>query len=727
MNRGRRPYPSPTATRPVPAFVRDDNASTLAGGLNPDSPVVGLPGIGPKRAAALARRGIATAQDIILTLPSRYQDWRTRLRPIDLKPGTVAVVEGKLTGISERPMPGARWRWLATGWISDGAAGQVRVVWFNLPAYVRGRLPQGERVAAYGRVTTAPDGILEIVHPELRRLSEGTGRPLRAVYSLPEEVSQRLYSNLVSKVLDRVAPKFRGALPDELREAAGLPTFAQALIDLHCPSPNADLAALQSDRSEAHRALALDEMFAFQLALLIERVRKSRRAAAPLTGEPRLTPLFVERLPFELTRSQKNAFLEIGTDCAQPTQMNRLLMGDVGSGKTLVAFWAALRAIESGYQAVMMAPTELLAEQHHASFERLCGSLGVTAALLTGKVTGARRAALLRALGWGEISMLFGTQALIQEGVRTAQLGLCIIDEQHRFGVFERARVKTLGSRAHVLLMTATPIPRSFALMLFANLDLSTLDETPPGHTPAATSLFDEGELDAVDEIVRKELVRGNRAYYVLPLIEGEEEDVPSVEAMVKRLARGALRQFRVGSLHGRMPSVDKGRVMREFRDGVLDVLVSTTVVEVGIDVPEATAIVIMAAERYGLAQLHQLRGRVGRGAAPSRCFLVLSRDADEQARTRLRLLAESHRGAEVARADLEMRGPGDLLGARQSGALPLRFARFIGDYSVIEQSRKLAEQWFARDPELMTDASRGCRSAITRMLNQGFSLGDVG
>jgi ATP-dependent DNA helicase RecG len=408
--------------------------------------------------------------------------------------------------------------------------------------------------------------------------------------------------------------------------------------------------------------------------------------------------------------------------------MNRILIGDVGSGKTIVAFDALLHAVDSGWQAVMMAPTELLAEQHFRNFTRMCGPLGVTSALITGGLVGAERARILRALQRGDIAVAFGTHALFQREVRVGRLGLAIIDEQHRFGVFDRARLIALGSEANVLLMTATPIPRSLALTLLRNLKVSVLDELPPGRTPIATTLIEEENLAAADQLVREELERGNRAYYVLPQIEDEADEVApkSVTAAAKRLA-GVLGDHSIGVLHGRMRPAEKDRVMREFRDGTIDVLVATTVVEVGVDVPAAAIIVIAAAERYGLAQLHQLRGRVGRGDAPSRCCLVVSRGTRDPARERLAALTRSSSGNEVAELDLRTRGPGDLFGTRQAGSLPLRFAGFIRDLGLIERAGDLAEEWLKRDPGLATPPSANALREIEKLIALGFSLGDIG
>ena len=683
-----------------------------------------MPGIGPKRAAALGAREIVTAGDLIFHLPVRYQDWRERSSAKDLRPGNVVVVEGNLGKISERPMRGSRWRRLASGWL-EVSGRQIRVVWFNLPAYMRGYLPGGERVLVRGRVAAGADGGIEIVQPELHRLSDGEPKAIRPVYRLPSIVGQRLFASLVARALAEAGDSIRGAIPDEIR--GDVPTIREALTYLHDPPADADFVALANGDSRGHLALAFDELFAFELALSIERVRGARRVGIALDGSQSLGARMIEELPFALTGSQSRAIEEIGADLARPNQMNRMLMGDVGSGKTLVAFWAMIRAIECGHQAAMMAPTELLAEQHWRGFARICGRLNIRHALLTGSVTGAARSQILRGLLSGEIDAVFGTHALIQERVRMRGLALGVIDEQHRFGVFDRAKIKALGPKANLLMMTATPIPRSLAMSLFANLDVSFLDELPAGRTPITTEIHTEDDIARVHDSLRSEIEAGGRAYYVVPFIDGDEDEAKSVAATALRLKKGALRGARIGTMHGRMTAAEKDRAMREFRDGAIDVLVCTTVVEVGIDVPEATMIVVVAAERYGLAQLHQLRGRVGRGEKASRCCIVASSDADEAALERLRVMRECTTGAAVAEADLRLRGPGDLLGARQTGALPLKFVHLIRDHRTIERARKLTDEWIARDPSLASRESEGARAAVRKMLALGFSLGDVG
>ncbi|HKV54757.1 MAG TPA: ATP-dependent DNA helicase RecG [Candidatus Binataceae bacterium] len=705
-----------------PSAVAPGETGFGAGGW-PTADVATVAGVGPRRSAALRSRGINVLGDALAHLPYRYEDLRRRDQIATLRPGMTAVIEGTLQNVAQRPMRGMRWRRMATAFFKEASGKGIRVVWFNLHD---GHLPAGERLILSGRVSAGSDGTLEMIHPDIHRLKAGVPPAIRPIYGLPSDVPQRLFGSIVGHAVAQTRGVELGAIPLELRAEAHLPSILEALKYLHQPPADADIDKLQNGDTAAHRALAIDEMFAFQLGLARERLRSRVRTGALLNAAPRLSAELMATLPFIPTTSQIRAIDEIAADLAAPSQMNRILIGDVGSGKTLVAFNAVLRAIESGWQAAVMAPTELLAEQHFVNFNRICGRLGVTAALLTGKVGASERARLLRALQRGDIGVVFGTHALIQEGVAMRRLGVAIIDEQHRFGVFDRARLMALGSQANVLLMTATPIPRSLALTLFRSLNVSTLDEMPPGRAPIATEVFAEEALPGVDLLVQAELEAGRRAYYVVPLIDGEE-DPDSLTATAKRLGAGPLGRFSLGVLHGRMRPAEKDRIMREFRDGAVNVLVSTTVVEVGIDVPEASIIVVVAAERYGLAQLHQLRGRVGRGSVPSRCCLVVSSGVGQAALDRVEMLARTASGTEVAELDLKMRGPGDLFGARQTGALALRFADFIRDPSLIEQAGDMAEAWLARDPGLDSPASAGARAALARMMDFGFSLGDVG
>lgn len=706
----------------VATRVNPERISAPAGALQASLATVA--GIGPKRLGALRERGLNTFADALLHLPHRYDDLRRRDRIAELREGMSAVVEGTLHDFKTRAMRGMSWRRMTSATFIDAAGARLRVAWFNLRG--DGRMPVGEPLLIHGTVSAGAHGALEMLHPEVYRLTRETPPGLRPFYRLPPAVPQRLFASIVAQALVRARGAELGALPHELRAASGLPEFTAALAALHQPGVDTDPVALATHATPAHQAIALDEMFTFQLALACERARGRARSGARIAGDGRLAAAMVDALPFALTGAQARAMMEIAADLAAPPPMNRILIGDVGSGKTVVAFAAALRTVEAGWQAVMMAPTELLAEQHFLNFNRLCGRLGVTSALLTARLAGAERGRIRRALQRGEIAVAFGTHALFQEDVRVGRLGLAIIDEQHRFGVFDRARLVALGAEANVLLMTATPIPRSLALALLRNLDVSMLDEMPPGRTPVATRVFAEEELAQVDALARAALERGERVYYVLPLIDDEEPDAASVAAAARRL-ESSLGEFGIGVLHGRLRPAEKERVMREFRDGALRVLVATTVVEVGVDVPEATVMVVVAAEHYGLAQLHQLRGRVGRGAAAATCCLVVSRGTGDAARARLAALAETTEGSAVAELDLRTRGPGDLFGARQTGALPLRFGHFIRDLRLIERAGELAEEWLRRDPRLRTPASAQAAAAIGDLMALGFSLGDIG
>jgi ATP-dependent DNA helicase RecG len=681
-------------------------------------------GVGPKRLAALRDHGLVSFADALLHLPYRYEDLRCRDRIADLHEGMTAVIEGTLHDLKTRPMRGMSWRRMTTATLNDAAGTAIRIAWFNLRG--DGRMPLGEPLLIHGRVSAAERGVLEVLHPEVYRLKNSAPPALRPRYSLPPAIPQRLFGNIVAEAITRSKYEDLGAIPPELRRLIELPNFTTALAELHRPAIDADLGALETCSTAAHQALALDEMFVFQLALARERARGKRRAGAVIKSDDRLQAGLLAALPFELTTAQRRAIGEIDADLTAPSPMNRILIGDVGSGKTLVAFAAALRAVSAGWQAVMMAPTELLAEQHSRNFNRICGPLGVSSTLLTARLTRSERGRVLRALQRGDFPVAFGTHALFQDDVRIPRLGLAIIDEQHRFGVFDRARLLALGAETNVLLMTATPIPRSLALVLLRNLDVSILDESPPGRMPIATEVFAEEDLPEVDRLACDALERGERIYYVLPLIDGEEADSASVAAAAKRLECGFWR-FGVGVLHGRLRPAEKDRVMRQFRDGEVGVLVATTVIEVGVDVPEATVMIVIAAERYGLAQLHQLRGRVGRGNAASRCCLVVSRGTADAARARLDALAQTSSGSAVAELDLRTRGPGDLFGTRQTGALPLRFSHFIRDLRLIEQAGDLAEEWLRRDPRLESPASAKAVAAINDLMALGFSLSDVG
>jgi len=501
------------------------------------------------------------------------------------------------------------------------------------------------------------------------------------------------------------------------------PPFDASLRALHHPTEPTDLLP----DGAAWSRLAYDELLAGQVALALVRAHLRRPSGRATPGTGHLRQRLIESLPFSLTPSQVRAISEIISDLAKPERMLRLLQGDVGSGKTVVALLAAAAVVEAGRQAAVMAPTELLAEQHYATCRRLCKSIDIRAELLCGTQPASHRRRVLLWLARGEPGIVFGTQALIQRKVEIPRLGLGLIDEQHRFGVFDRVRLQALGPRADMLLLSATPIPRSLARVLLSNLEVSILEERPAGRPPVTTHLVEQGELAAVWRKVRDEVARGNRAYCILPLIESDDQQELAVTTAAAELRERALAGLRVGVMHGRLAAEEKDRVMRQFRDGKLQVLVSTTVIEVGIDVPEATVMVIMGAQRYGLAQLHQLRGRIGRGTQPGDCYLVVNGSANGAVRNKLKVLVDKTSGADIAQADLELRGPGDLFGARQAGPLPLRFAHWMKDFDTIVRLRDLARAWLRRDPQLNTSASRGARAVLAHLLEAGASAASVG
>jgi ATP-dependent DNA helicase RecG len=682
--------------------------------LRLDSKLLAVPGIGPKRAQMLAARELLSVRDLLFYLPTRYRDWRTPQPVARCEPGTVVTLAGRLEGLSARPMRAAWGRRVIEGWLREESGQRVAVIWFNAPSYLYDALKAYGDVMLQGRLRQGTQGRPELHHPEVFSRQQAPG--IVPEYTLGAELGQRLMRGLIARVLP-AAVALPALVPAPLRAEAGLLAPAEAVRYLHQPPPQADLDALVAGTTPAHRTLALDELFAFDLALMMERSHARERSGISFDRPADLSARFLKGLPFTLTGAQQQAIAQLQADMTAPWPMNRLLLGDVGSGKTVVALWAVVRAIEHGYQAAVMAPTELLVEQHYQTFARLAGPLAIQAELLSGKLTASGREQVLERIARAEPMVIFGTQALIQHKVKLGRLGLAVIDEQHRFGVFDRLRLRALGPQADLLLLSATPIPRSLARVMLANLDVTPLDERPPGRAAVKTEIAAESQLEQVWARLRAEVDGKHQAYCILPLIEDEDQPELAVESAAQGLAQGPLAGLQVGIMHGRLGSAAKQEVMRRFRDGELAVLIATTVIEVGIDVPAASMMVVFAAERYGLAQLHQLRGRVGRGRQPSHCVLVISDKAGNSARARLQVLVEQDAGAEIAQADLQLRGPGDLFGIRQAGPLPLRFAGWLRDLKSIQTLRDLANRWLIADPDLRSVLSRGLRQAVEQMM----------
>jgi ATP-dependent DNA helicase RecG len=660
-----------------------------------ERPVTALRGVGPALAVALAERlGLRTVQDVLFHLPLRYED-RTRVVPIGtLRNGDRAVIEGE---VQLAEVVFRRRRALLVR-LADGS-GFITLRFFHFSGSQQEGLTRGTRLRCYGEARLGPGG-LEIVHPEYRRVAPDVAGPqsesLTPIYPTTEGVQQGRLRSLTGLALTMLTDGgLRDLIPAGVLDALHLPTLEAALRYVHRPPPDANLALLNEGRHPAQRRLAFEELLAHQISLRLLRQAADRDSSWPLPSRGDLVGRCLANLPFKLTGAQQRTWQEIAADLAREHPTMRLVQGDVGSGKTVVAALAALRAVEQGAQAAVMSPTELLAEQHARNFHAWLEPLGVRVALLTGRHTGRVRAALEQDLQSGDIQVAIGTHALFQEGVAFKRLAVVVVDEQHRFGVHQRLQLREKGLAdgryPHQIVMTATPIPRTLAMTAYADLDVSVIDELPPGRTPIKTVVLQDNRRDEVVARIDAACRSGRQAYWVCPLIEESDElRYQAAEETAAALAV-ALPDVRIGLVHGRMPGKKKDAVMSSFKAGKLDLLVATTVIEVGVDVPNASLMVIENAERMGLAQLHQLRGRVGRGSVESTCVLLYLAPLSPVARERLGVMRDTNDGFEVARRDLELRGPGELLGTRQTGLMQLKVADLVRDADLLAGVQKAA------------------------------------
>jgi ATP-dependent DNA helicase RecG len=671
--------------------------------------VTALRGVGPRIADRLAALGIDSIQDLLFHLPLRYQD-RTRLDVIGgLRPGQEAVVSGEIQ--ATQVSFGRRRSLLCV--IHDGT-GSLTLRFFYFSQSQQKRLTRGERIMCFGEARRGPKG-LEMVHPEYRLLDEGEEAPLEdhltPIYPTTEGMNQTNWRRLTDQALTKLetdatlqdyVPK--EILEGEILDTHGFASLEESLLAVHRPPTGADPDDPDSAIGRGRRRLAFDELLAQHLSLRLLRRRLDADAASPMAGDGGLRRRFFETLPFSLTRAQQRVIDEIGADLARSHPMQRLVQGDVGSGKTVVAAAAALQAIEAGYQVAFMAPTELLAEQHLGNFLAWFEPLEIPLAWLSGKITARARETAMSSISQGQPMLVVGTHALFQDQVAFPNLGLVIVDEQHRFGVHQRLALRDKGEqsgkRPHQLIMTATPIPRTLTMAVYADLDTSTIDELPPGRSSIETAVIPASRRPDVVARVHAACRDGQQAYWVCTLIEDSEALAASAAEDTHRELSAALPELRVGLVHGRMKSADKERTMAAFKNGQVDLLVATTVIEVGVDVPNASLMIIENAERLGLSQLHQLRGRVGRGARKSVCVMMYQPPLSVPARQRLDILRETGDGFLVAQRDLELRGPGDVLGTRQTGITQFRIADLIRDQPLLPAVSNAADDILEHHPE---------------------------
>jgi ATP-dependent DNA helicase RecG len=686
------------------------------------TPLQYLKGIGPQRATLLEKKGLVTVEDALFFVPLRHED-RTRLTPLrQLQPGDVRTCSGVIVGVSAPPR--GRSRAPLTVMLRDDT-GHATATFFGGTRYLARVLKRGQRLVLHGRVkrfqgqiTIQPQDFEVVEAGEDERLH--TGR-LVPVYSTTEGLAQRPLRALMWRVVEAHAAAVTEVLPEPLRLRQKLLGLAQALRDAHFPASEAVLA-------EARRRLAFDDFLNLQLGLAILRSRTTRERGPALRPRGELVTRLRGALPYALTPAQERVWDEIRQDLAAPFPMHRLLQGDVGSGKTIVAALAVLTAVEAGYQAAVMAPTEILAEQHAVTFQQLLAPLGIPVTLLTSSLKGRDRDARRAAVAAGETPCVVGTHALVQEGVEFRRLGLAVVDEQHRFGVEQRARLSAKGDQPNVLVMTATPIPRTLALTLYGDLDVSVIDALPPGRRPVKTVARTESKRREIYAFLRAQVAEGRQVYVVYPLVEESEAiDLKAATDMARHLQDEVFPDVAVGLMHGRLGVEEKDAIMRRFKAGEIQVLVSTTVIEVGIDVPNASVMLIEHADRFGLSQLHQLRGRVGRGPWKSYCILLTAGRQTPEAGQRIAAMVETTDGFRIAEADLALRGPGEFFGTRQSGLPEFRVADLLRDAAILEQARREASAIVAADPDLREAAHRGLRESLLTRWRGKLSLAGVG
>ncbi len=693
-----------------------------------------LRGVGPKRAALLAKLNLRTVNDLLWYLPARYED-RRRLTPLGmLQVGQRQTFYGRV--YATQTVPQRRGKPMFTMTLEDDS-GTLTCKWFKAQGYMQERFPTGARVVGSGMITlNSYNASREAVHPDLEVLDDADGDLIHfgrlvPIYPLTAGLHQKALRTVIKSSIDTYAPQIEETLPHRIRHdhALPLPTLQEAVQQVHFPDAHLDLGQLHQHQTPFHQRLIFEEFFLLELGLALrQRDTQREQRVAPYQQSNHLGEALRSQLPFRLTAVQQRVLNEVLDDMQRPFPMNRLIQGDVGSGKTVVALLAMLMAVSNGFQAAIMAPTEILAEQHAATLKDLLEPLELDVALLTGSLKARARREQLEQVAGGQAAIVVGTHALIYDEVQFHRLGMIVVDEQHRFGVLQRATLRNKGLTPDVLVMTATPIPRTLSMTLYGDLDLSVIDELPPGRLPVQTKVLRAGRRDQAYRRIRREVSRGQQAYMVYPLIEESEKlDLSAAVEMAGQLQQEVFPDHRLGLLHGRLSSEDKEAIMRAFKQRELDILVCTTVIEVGVDIPNATVMVIENAEHFGLAQLHQLRGRVGRGADQAYCLLIAGDKLSKEGRQRLLVMQESNDGFYVAEQDLQIRGPGELLGTRQAGLPELHVGNLLHHGMWLEQARRAAFALIEADPNLSQPEHQSLRHALSTRWRDRFELAAIG